>query len=622
MEPLEHSVPDVALVRGDCSFIRVTESDPLDHSGLGVTVHVDMDSLMMAPWDAGGTLRSTYRHRMDIWRDALCCVIRFSHMPVFPATGLKSFGGLGRTCIIDLYAGEDDQVLRAAVPLPAENIDRVTLSSMEVRVSTCGVTTYRHIKARLVSWNTEWDMLDVDSLMEAVAADGQNMNEFYQRVISTDEEDCCDSDDRDMLDDFMDSDVWSVTDLDSYRSDVDEEDCCDSDDRDMLEDFMDSDVWSVTDLDSYRSDVEEEDCCDSDDRDMLDDFMDSDIWSVTDIDSYRSDVDEEDHCDSDVAVLEGLNYLGRNCIMDVCAGGMLSLSESDLTGPNGPYVTDGPVGQIGTLSPSTSSSEILVDPGGTLPSSDFAGMLLPAIPVDPIGQWGTLPPSGSDSAGPDGPSVTGGPVGQPGTLSPSTFVSAILVDPGGTFPSSDLAGMLLPAIPVHPVGIWGTLSSSDSDPAGRDGSHVTWDVAPDYLRVRGTGGSWWDVPLVRPGWDEGSGCSGGVASSEGPCWPCDVVGYVTSGRGCARTVPDRVDRWSVARVAVPLPAVWDPLFALSPVEELKKTGKEVVGRRLDVRDGWSGSAVAGISAVVARVVMYAVLLNIGALSDRAVGCPA
>ena len=35
----------------------------------------------------------------------------------------------------------------------------------------------------------------------------------------------------------MDSDVWSVTDFDSYRSDVDEEDCCDSDDRDMLGGF-------------------------------------------------------------------------------------------------------------------------------------------------------------------------------------------------------------------------------------------------------------------------------------------------------------------------------------------------------------------------------------------------
>ena len=75
-------------------------------------------------------------------------------------------------------------------------------------------------------------------------------------------------------------------------------------------------------------------------------------------------------------------------------------------------------------------------------------------------------------------------------------------------------------------------------------------------------------------------------------------------------------------VAVPLPAVWDPLFALSPVEELKKTGAELVGRRLAVRNGWSGPAVAGISAVVARAVMHAVLLNIGAPSDRAIGCPA
>ena len=47
------------------------------------------------------------------------------------------------------------------------------------------------------------------------------------------------------------------------------------------------------------------------------------------------------------------------------------------------------------------------------------------------------------------------------------------MDPGGTLPSSDLAGMLLLAIPVSPVGIWGTLSSSDSDPAGQDGLHVT-----------------------------------------------------------------------------------------------------------------------------------------------------
>ena len=44
----------------------------------------------------------------------------------------------------------------------------------------------------------EWDTIDDDSLAEAADADGPNMDEFYQRVVSSDEEDCCDSDDRDM----------------------------------------------------------------------------------------------------------------------------------------------------------------------------------------------------------------------------------------------------------------------------------------------------------------------------------------------------------------------------------------------------------------------------------------
>ena len=74
--PMEGApVPDVAPVWGDCSLIGMAVSDPLEHSGLGVTVHEDMDSLRMAPWDAGGTLRRTYRHGMAVWRDVLCCVV-------------------------------------------------------------------------------------------------------------------------------------------------------------------------------------------------------------------------------------------------------------------------------------------------------------------------------------------------------------------------------------------------------------------------------------------------------------------------------------------------------------------------------------------------------------------
>ena len=104
--PVGHSVPDVALVGGDCLLFRMTKSDPLVHSGLSVTVHVNMDSLWTAPWDAGGTFQSSYRSGMAIWRNRWSCVIRFSRMPEFPTAGyLGSFGGLARMCVIDLYVG-------------------------------------------------------------------------------------------------------------------------------------------------------------------------------------------------------------------------------------------------------------------------------------------------------------------------------------------------------------------------------------------------------------------------------------------------------------------------------------------------------------------------------------
>ena len=82
----------------------------------------------------------------------------------------------------------------------------------------------------------EWDMFDDDSLAEAADADGPNMDKFYHRVVSSDDED------------FVDSDDGSVTDLD----------------RDMSEeeDFVDSDDGSIADLDKDMSG--EEDCCDSD----------------------------------------------------------------------------------------------------------------------------------------------------------------------------------------------------------------------------------------------------------------------------------------------------------------------------------------------------------------------
>ena len=100
-----------------------------------------------------------------------------------------------------------------------------------------------------VTWD-EWDTIDDDSLAEATDADGPNMDEFYQQVVSSDDED------------FVISDNGSVADLD--RDISDEEDCCDSDDRDMSEeeDFVTSDDGSLADLDRVISD--EDDCGDSD----------------------------------------------------------------------------------------------------------------------------------------------------------------------------------------------------------------------------------------------------------------------------------------------------------------------------------------------------------------------
>ena len=53
----------------------------------------------------------------------------------------------------------------------------------------------------------EWDMLDDYSLTEDFAANSPNMDEFYRRVVSSDEEDCGDSDDGSVAD--LERDTWA-----------------------------------------------------------------------------------------------------------------------------------------------------------------------------------------------------------------------------------------------------------------------------------------------------------------------------------------------------------------------------------------------------------------------------
>ena len=88
-------------------------------------------------------------------------------------------------------------------------------------------------------------------------------------------------------------------------------------------------------------------------------------------------------------------------------------------------------------------------------------------------------------------------------------------------------------------------------------------------------------------------------------------------------MPDRVDRWSVAgggcSASGCVGSVVCPVAGGGAEGDWCGTRR---GRSLAVRGGWSGPDVAGTSAVVARVGMDVLLINIGAPSDCAVGCPA
>ena len=107
----------------------------------------------------------------------------------------------------------------------------------------------------------EWDTSDNDSLTAAADADDQNMDDFYQRVVLSDDGDFFYSYDGSITDidsDMSEGEYWIVLD-DGSVADLDgdmsvEEDYCDSNYRNMLEnvdfaDSCDSNMGSVADLD-------------------------------------------------------------------------------------------------------------------------------------------------------------------------------------------------------------------------------------------------------------------------------------------------------------------------------------------------------------------------------------
>ena len=175
LEPLEHSVLDVALDWGDHSLIKMAVSEPLEHSGLGdiddvrpalVPPELLEHSVLVAPQDEGdvsvagvtrldpiehsGFVKRTETMFAYLPRDAGRHVtIGLSGMvPTVPSgsailvdpggrTALPGDGGPKRGPDVR----EENLVLGTAVPLPVENIARVALSPVEVRVSTFDVTS-------------------------------------------------------------------------------------------------------------------------------------------------------------------------------------------------------------------------------------------------------------------------------------------------------------------------------------------------------------------------------------------------------------------------------------------------------------------------------------------------
>ena len=91
LEPLEHSVPEKAL--DDRPMAGIAVLDLPKHAVLDV----NMNSLWMAPWDAGGTFQIGSLPEVVIRRDRLRWIVQLSCRP--------AFGGLTGTCVIDLYAG-------------------------------------------------------------------------------------------------------------------------------------------------------------------------------------------------------------------------------------------------------------------------------------------------------------------------------------------------------------------------------------------------------------------------------------------------------------------------------------------------------------------------------------
>ena len=209
--------------------------------------------------------------------------------------------------------------------------------------------------------------------------------------------------------------------------------------------------------------------------------------------------------------------------------------------------------------------------------------------------------SDSEPVGPDGPCV--------GRVGPSDSQP---VGPDRPYVGpSDSEPVGSDGLYVGPVGLFGTLSLFDLEPVGPDGPNVG-PVGPCGTLSPSDSDS---VGPVGPGW---------MLSSILPeycLWPC-LLGYFSQwallallarmgrgpllpGKDVPGLCPIGLTVVLLRVTAVPLPAVRDPMIALSPVEGLERDCAEAGEESIAVHSGWYDLDVARTPAVVAMVGMDA-----------------
>ena len=181
LEPLEHSVLEMALdsglMEGDLSVAGIAKLDPIKHSGVAKRTET-----------ISAYLRRVAGRHVMIEQSRTVPTVTSGSALRHSATYVEYY---------NFYAPEGMDLM--------VHYHRLDPDSWDVRQNWQTDMTPVCQTMSCVKWD-EWDMLDDDSLTEAFTADGPNMDEFYQRVVSSDEED------------FVESDDGSVTDLDMDTS--------------------------------------------------------------------------------------------------------------------------------------------------------------------------------------------------------------------------------------------------------------------------------------------------------------------------------------------------------------------------------------------------------------------